>query len=120
MGTEIEIRALISDPAAFRSKLGENGYTLKKEYDQRDIILDRPDGSLFKAGRKIRLRAEDQRAELTYKGPPTGDATASRRAEIDIPIAPSQVEDYIALFQQIGYPVLYRIEKHREIFVADG
>jgi len=120
MATEIEVRALITDVIGFRSALAENGFTPKVTYNQRDIILDLADGSLFRAGRKIRLRVEGQRAELTYKGSMTGDATASRRSEIDIPIAPTQVDDYIALFQQIGFPILYQITKHREVFVADG
>jgi predicted adenylyl cyclase CyaB len=119
MATEVEIRALIADAVAFRSALAENGFSLLANYDQRDVILDLPDGSLFKAGRKIRLRVEGERAELTYKGPPTGDKTASRRSEIDISVTPAQVEDYIELFRVIGFPVLYQIKKRREIFTRD-
>lgn len=120
MATEIETRTIVTDPDTFKAALLSAGFRHHATYEQRDIILDVTDGSLFKAGRKIRIRAEGGSAELTYKGPPVGDASASRRLEIDIPVPVSSVEAYIKFFDALGYPVLYQLVKERVKFSKDN
>lgn len=118
--TEIEIRAVIDKPLDLQKKLIEWGFEATPEFEQLDMIFDKPDASLFKSGQKIRIRIEKGVAILTYKGYFQGDPSASRRAEIDIPINPDLVPSYITLFEAIGYPICFQIPKKRKTYKKDN
>ncbi len=112
---EVEVRAIIAPGEKQRiiEELQRRGFRLEPEQEQIDIVLDHPDASLFRSGRKIRLRLEDGRAELTYKGPFQGDKHASRRDEITVPLAAKSTDDIIQIFEALGFPVCFRIRKKR-------
>jgi predicted adenylyl cyclase CyaB len=116
MMKEIEIRAIISEPARVQERLVEAGVHPLGSLAQKDIMLDKPDASFFNSGRKIRIRIEGSSAELTYKGPFEGTQDASRRSEVNISVSPSQVEDLVLLFTAIGYPVCFTVPKNRTTF----
>lgn len=111
---EIEIRAVIADPEPIKRRLVELGFIFESEWEQIDIMLDKPDAELFRSGRKIRIRIEPGHTELTYKGTSSGDLTASRRLEFNLPIPEEQVEQYKAFFEALGYPECFRIPKKRQ------
>jgi predicted adenylyl cyclase CyaB len=118
--TEIEVRAILEDPTQAQRRLLEMNFTEETPYEQWDIMLDRPDASLFRSGQKIRIRAEKGRAELTYKGLFQGDASASRRTEINLEIEPAQIEKYVTLFEALGFPLCFQIRKQRKIFKSSS
>ena len=112
---EIEIRAVIPDPKVIQMRLFERGFELVGSLHQTDIIFDRPDASLFNSGRKIRIRIEGDSAELTYKGPFTGNDEASRRSELNLSISPEQVSGFRVFLEALGYPVCFVVPKRRTI-----
>lgn len=116
MASEVEIRAVVDNPDLIKCRLVILGYRRVESYDQHDIMFDRPDGSLFKSGQKIRLRYEKGAGELTYKGQFEGSDAASRRAEISFAVEPSAREQVFLFFQALGYPFLFQIRKRREVF----
>jgi predicted adenylyl cyclase CyaB len=117
---EIEIRAVIEKPGAVKQVLREAGFVEEPPYTQHDIILDRPDASLFRSGRKIRIRQERATARITYKGLFQGDVSASRRLEVNVPVDPASVADLVTMFEAIGYPVCFQILKERTVFRGEA
>lgn len=118
MAVEVEIRSRLGELAAdIPQRLIEAGYQHKATIQQLDIILDKPDGSLFKSGCKIRIRQEGDSVTLTYKGSLLDDAGVSKREEVEIDLKPSDIETTIKIFEAIGYPELFRLPKQRAKYI---
>jgi|GEM_PF-3213880 len=115
---EIETRSIVPDNKikATQEKLESLGFKLIEQFVQKDIILDKPDASLFKSGQKIRIREEKGTAELTYKGLFEGSQDFARRSEINIPLNPNSIEDIKIIFASLGYPLLFQIIKERTVY----
>lgn len=115
---EVEIRSIISDDdkRTIISAMESAGFVLKKKSVQHDIIFDTEDGELFKSGQKIRLRFEDGKQEITYKGDLTASGKVSRRTEISLPIDSSSAEDISNFLTALGYPMLFQIKKERLVY----
>jgi predicted adenylyl cyclase CyaB len=97
----------------------DNDFKNVDEYIQHDVMLDYPDGRLFKSGGKIRVRKEKGKLELTHKGLFEGDSSFSRRTEVNIPIEEKSFEDLITLFKSIGFPMLFQIVKNRKKYISE-
>ncbi|MBV8201866.1 MAG: class IV adenylate cyclase [Acidobacteria bacterium] len=111
---EVEIRALVPDPDAIQARLVDCGFEFLGFTNQRDIVIDKPDASLFNSGQKIRIRLESGIAELTYKGAFEGSRDASRRKEINIAISPTQVDDVIEFLSSLGLAICFVFAKARK------
>jgi len=120
MAKEVEIRAVVENPESIVRTLINMGFAKKARISQKDIMLDNPDGNLFKSGQKIRIRIEGEHAELTYKGHFEGNKDASRRTEVSMKLIPTEVDSAISIFHALGYPVLFTVPKDRECFDRDG
>lgn len=116
---EIEVRAVVDAPDSIKKNLENFGFESEDIYVQHDMIFDRSDFSLFKAGQKIRIRIEKGKAELTYKGKIEQDANVSKRTELNIPIEVFQVPIFSELLHAIGYPLAFQIKKERHKFVGE-
>lgn len=112
---EIEIRAIVDNKAELAQALEKKEFVSEKETIQHDIMLDKPDASLFISGRKIRIRIEDNEATLTYKGDINRDKNVSKRMEINLPVGKENVEDYVTFLTELGYPVCFQIKKERKV-----
>jgi predicted adenylyl cyclase CyaB len=117
---ETEIRAIINDPHPLYRELKLRGFTDRGITKQLDMMLDDADASLFRSGRKLRIRIEDDNAILTYKGLFDRHKTLSRREEVNIGISEGSVPDYIALFEALGFPLCFQIPKVRRQFEKDS
>lgn len=113
MNKEIEIRAIVNNRERIEKRLVATGFIPTNEVEQLDIMMDKPDGSLFNSGRKIRLRIEGASGELTYKGMFEGDAMASRRVEINFGVLPKELNSITEFFSALGFPPLFTIPKRR-------
>lgn len=113
---EIEVRALIKNVVPAQDRLRELGFEEAPAFEQHDIIIDKPDASLFLSGQKIRIRIEKEEAELTYKGLFQGDGSASRRVETNVSISEKQIPSIIRFLEAIGYSVCFQVKKTRKIF----
>ncbi|HEX8225808.1 MAG TPA: CYTH domain-containing protein [Allosphingosinicella sp.] len=120
MASEVEVRTLVEDAELAAETLRLNGFSLAGSLKQRDIMHDKPDGQLFLSGQKIRIRVEDDRAELTYKGEFEGDQSASRRSEINITIPAGSVDDVSLVLTALGYPILFQVQKTRVVLRNGG
>lgn len=117
---ESEIRAIVSDKKEIIDRLVSIGFSFTREITQHDIMFDKDDASLFRAGYKIRMRIEDKKKEMTYKGNVNKSSEISIRREINIPIcSEASIEECILFFEALGYSVCFQIKKIRTIFSKD-
>lgn len=112
---EVEVRAIINNQEELIDILEKKGFVFLKDTIQHDIMLDKEDASLFISGKKIRIRMEEDKATLTYKGDINKDKSVSKRTELDIPINQKDVDKYIMFLTELGYPVCFQIKKKRKI-----
>lgn len=117
---EVEIRTCVENKEEYVNRIKENGFKKEKVINQHDIMLDTPDADLFRSGNKIRIRIEDDKAELTYKGNINTYKDISKREEINVPIHKEEVNNYIKIFSSIGYPVCFQIKKEREVYTKEN
>lgn len=86
---------------------------------QTDVTFDRPDGSLFNDGYKIRIRRENGKMELTYKDSMRQRRDVSIRTETNIRISIDQFDACSVLLEALGYPELFRVVKERRAWQRD-
>lgn len=116
---EVEIRAIVNNKTELIDALEKKGFVYIKDTIQHDIMLDKEDASLFISGKKIRIRIEDDKATLTYKGDINTDKNVSKRTELDIPISMENVDKYIMFLTELGYPICFQIKKERKVLKKD-
>lgn len=115
---EVEIRTRLTafDKDEVISKLLDLGFVLKKKTIQHDIIFDKEDAELFKNGCKIRLRIEDGKAELTYKGTMLGSTLVSKRTELNVSLDKVDIDGMNEFLTALGFPMLFQIKKERLLY----
>ncbi|HUF23945.1 MAG TPA: class IV adenylate cyclase [Vicinamibacterales bacterium] len=84
---------------------------------QDDLMYDTPDNRLFAERSALRLRRDEARAVLTYKGPVEPGITKSRE-EIETDVA--NHEAMATLLGRLGFAPWFRYQKYREEFRAPG
>lgn len=117
---EVEIRTCVENKEEYVRKIEECGFKKEKILNQHDIMLDTPDAELFRSGNKIRIRVDDDKAELTYKGNINTFKDISKREEINIQIHKEEVDNYIKIFSSIGYPLCFQIKKERTVYTKEN
>lgn len=117
---EIETRTIIENIDEIKNNLNELGFINKGKFIQHDIMLDTPNAEIFNSMRKLRIRIETDKAELTYKGKFEDRDDLAKRIELNINIDKSDIEKYIKIFSDIGYPVCFQIKKTRELWKKDN
>jgi adenylate cyclase, class 2 len=114
LSLEREIKLRFADPAAARAALIEAGaLPLRARRLQHDCLLDTADGQLRGRRSIVRVRNEDGRSFLTFKGPPQPSAMKLRE-EVEVGVA--SAETALALLNRLGFEVGFRCEKYREEF----
>jgi predicted adenylyl cyclase CyaB len=115
---EIEVRTRLSQDkvATIPQILDQMGFHSLGSWEQFDVMFDRPDGSLFNGGSKIRLRRERETMELTYKGSMLGRTDISDRTETNIKVAPEQFDECKRFLAALGFPQLFQIKKERHMW----
>jgi len=109
---EVEVKAR-ADPEAVRRRLGELGATPLGVEEQEDVYYEHPCRRMLEADEALRLRLSGSRAELTYKGPRSGDGAKSRlelTLRVDDPAAAR------AILERLGFREAIRVRKRREVY----
>lgn len=110
---EVEVRAIVNNKIEIIQLLKERGFVNTDNLVQHDIMLDRPDAGLFNSGKKIRIRIENDKAVLTYKGDINKHKDISKRTELNIQINQEDIEGYIDFLSELGYPICFQVKKER-------
>lgn len=83
---------------------------------QDDTLFDTADQALRHRGCVLRLRMEENRALLTFKGPATVATGMKVREEHETPVGDGGVLRLV--LEQLGLRAWFRYQKHREEFTA--
>ncbi|MEJ7608858.1 MAG: class IV adenylate cyclase [Bryobacteraceae bacterium] len=116
---EIEIKLRLPDVEEGLQRLTQICYSVRKErYFESNIIYDRDDGELRRAGLVLRVRATgDGGGLLTFKGK-AEDSRHKVREELEI--TTSDAETTKRILEHLGFSPRFRYEKYRTEFVRAG
>ena len=113
---EIEVKIVVSDPAAFQTRLPDLGFQLETPRRfERNTLYDTPDRVLRNTHQILRIREYGDTHTLTHKRHPDHeDPEASRykvRVETETTVADGQA--LAEIFTRLGYSPMFRYEKYR-------
>jgi adenylate cyclase class 2 len=115
---EREIKLRFANPAAARAAVAAAGATSRRGRRlQQDALLDTGDGVLGASGSALRVRVENGRSVLTFKGPLRPSAMKLRE-EIETEVVDGAA--LLSLLERLGFRVWFRYEKYREEFSLAG
>lgn len=84
---------------------------------QDDCLLDRDDAELRERGCALRIRRDDARARVTFKGPVVS-GPMKMREEIETSVG--DADEVARLFASLGYTPRFRYQKYREELRLEG
>jgi adenylate cyclase class 2 len=84
---------------------------------QEDALLDTPDGALRDRACALRVRIENGKSRITFKGP-VQKSPMKLREELETLVADGIL--LLRIFEELGYQVWFRYEKYREEFSHEG
>jgi len=115
---EIEVKFLISDLQAIRSRILAVGAILeRKRVFEGNILFDTIDRRLETAGNLLRVRVDD-RQRMTFKVETLfPDEVVKVREEMEIEV--SDFDICARILQRLGYHPVWEYEKYRETFRLD-
>jgi adenylate cyclase class 2 len=114
---EIKLRFDCADVARQRILSPAVGATpLRGRRLQEDSLLDTSDNQLFQRRSALRVRSENGKSLLTFKGPVQPSAVKVRE-EHETVVADGTV--LLAILNELGLRVWFRYEKYREEFAAE-
>jgi len=114
---EIEVKFFVQDLAGIERRLQQLGARpVQARSREVNLRFDRPDGSLERDHRVLRLR-QDMEAHLTYKGP--GELRDGVRAREEIEFSVGDFAATRALLEALGFRVSVVYEKYRRVYAFE-
>jgi adenylate cyclase, class 2 len=111
--TEIKLRFPGNAAEAFQ-RIEQRGYRVRTPRTlQVDQVFDHPGGDLRQTRRLLRVRSENGRATLTYKGPPFPSRYKSRE---ELEASTDDTAALLSILDRLGYIPSFRYEKYRTTF----
>lgn len=111
---EIEVKFFVKDLGEIEARIWDMcARLLRPRVHEVNLRYDRPDGSLARAGRVLRLRQGDD-ARLTYKGPGSIVDGAMSRQEIEFTVG--DFEATKAFLEALDYRIIAMYEKYRTAY----
>ncbi len=117
MALEIELKLQVESHDAVRERLRELGGCFDGVYLETNFILDRPDGTLRRLGKGLRVRSmaceqgEPVSSTLTFKGPRQAGAVKTRE-EVEVEV--SDADNTCSILESLGYVCVLTYQKRRE------
>lgn len=117
MGTELELKLRIIDPAPLQRRLRELGARPLHRHLEINTFLDTPAGDLRRgeSGLRVRLARDldsgQSRVVLTFKGPRQPSAFKLRP---EVEMLAESYDDAVAFLGQLGFAVTLSFEKRRD------
>jgi adenylate cyclase class 2 len=113
--TEIEVKIRVNNFEKLEQKLTVLGAELiKGRHWEENTLYDFPSKSLFSQKRALRLRLENKKAYLTYKGPPQKSRKFKIREEFETEVKKGKQTKKI--LKELGLIPTFQYKKHRTIY----
>jgi adenylate cyclase class 2 len=116
---EIEIKLPFDSPSSAFERIARLGATehTPREFED-NVVFDRDDLSLKRAGMVLRLRIKGGRNVLTLKTPVEGPHRHKVRNEDETTIA--DADAMMRLLERLGFTPYWRYQKYRTVYTLDG
>ena len=117
MPIETELKLHVASHEPVRKRLSTLGATFIERVLERNLIFDRPDGSLRKRGCGLRVRSTvdkesgERRATMTFKGP-RAPGPLKRRQELEVEVSDGDMA--AAMLDRLGFAEILDYQKSRE------
>ena len=113
--TEIEVKIRIDNPEKLKEKLAAIGAELVKDrYREENALYDFHSHILSSQQRALRLRAENKKAYLTFKGPPLKSRKFKIREEYETEI--KNIKQMKKILKELGFIPTFRYQKYRTVY----
>jgi adenylate cyclase class 2 len=113
--TEIEIKLPFDSPSAARERLATLGATERTpRHFEDNVVFDRDDLTLKRAGMVLRLRTKGDRAVLTLKSPVQGEFRHKVRNEDETTVG--DADTTARLLRHLGFTPYWRYQKYRTVY----
>ena len=117
--TETEIKLPVARVETLRRLLRRLGWRVfLRRHLEHNLVFDRADESLLRAGYLLRVRSAGKRCLLTVKRPMQASAHHKVREEFEIET--SDTASTIAILDALDYRIAWRYEKYRTQFMQPG
>ncbi len=114
---ELEVKVPCEDLGAFEEKLKGMGARFVEELDQVDLYFSHPSRDFGSTDEALRLRRENDRTVITYKGPKL-DKETKLREEIELGVEDLDLMSLI--LGRVGFRPVVRVAKHRTVYEMGG
>jgi len=113
--TEIEVKIRIDNLEKLKEKLTALGAEIIKDrHGEENTLYDFPSQLLFSQQRALRLRTENKKAYLTFKGPPLKSRKFKIREEFETEVKnPKQMKK---ILKELGFIPTFSYKKYRTIY----
>ncbi len=123
LATELEVKAVVADPAAIRRRLLAAGALRSFRGMLRDRRLDR-DGELERRDQVLRLRRwipeeGPEHAEIGWKGPTAVSPEGYKQRE-EIEVVAGDGAGALRLLESLGYGITHAIDRYVEVYRISG
>jgi predicted adenylyl cyclase CyaB len=112
---EIEVKIKIKDIEELKSRLLALGTILTKgRYQEDNTLYDFPSAGLYKRRCALRLRAENKKTFLTFKGPPLKSRKFKIRQEYETEV--KNRKQLIKILKELGLVPTISYDKRRSVY----
>ena len=114
---ELEVKVPAADLGRLESQLISMGAGRVEGLEQVDVYFSHPARDFGATDEALRLRRENERSRITYKGPKL-DQDTKMREEIEL-----EVEDLgrmSVLLERVGFKPYLKVAKHRTVYDLEG
>ena len=113
--TEIEVKIRIDDPEKLKEKLAAIGARpVKNRLLEENTLYDFASHLLHSQHRALRLRTENKKAYLTYKGPPLKSRRFKIREEYETEV--KNQKQMKKILQKLGFIPTFSYKKYRTVY----
>lgn len=112
---EIEVKIKIEDIEKLKARLAEHGANLiKARHREENTLFDFPSGNLYKKRCALRLRDENRKTFLTFKGPPLKSRKFKIRQEYETEV--KNRRQLKKILKELGLIPTISYNKYRSVF----
>ncbi|UCG69619.1 MAG: class IV adenylate cyclase [Thermoplasmata archaeon] len=116
MAIEIEAKAYTKNLKEIEQKIREIGAKQTWEGEQKDTYYNHPERDFAKTDEALRVREEDGKVILTYKGPKIDNLTKTRE---EIKVQVKDLSSILEILLKLGFKEVFKVKKHRKIFLLE-
>lgn len=114
---ELEVKVPCEDLAGLEKRLKKMGASHVEDLDQVDLYFSHPGRDFGMTDEALRLRRENERTVITYKGPKL-DRDTKLREEIELGV--EDLDRMSLVLERMGFRQVIRIAKKRTVYELQG